>query len=102
MVALSRPVAAANLAACGGEELRGQHSVCGAVHVFVQTNRFRDQDDQYSNGIAIPLVEPSADNRVLAGAALHGLAMIYRDGFKYNKAGIMLMDLQPDTQRQGV
>ncbi|KAB8066285.1 Y-family DNA polymerase [Janthinobacterium violaceinigrum] len=89
-------------AARAGEKLRGQHAVCGAVHVFVQTNRFRDQDDQYSNGITIPLVEPSADNRVLAGAALHGLAMIYREGFKYKKAGIMLMDLQPDTQRQGV
>ena len=89
-------------AARAGEKLRGQHSLCGAVHVFVQTNRFRDQDEQYSNGITIPLVEPSADNRVLAGAALHGLAMIYREGFKYKKAGIMLMNLQPDTQRQAV
>ncbi|PJC99214.1 DNA polymerase V subunit UmuC [Janthinobacterium sp. BJB1] len=89
-------------AARAGEKLRRQQSLCGAVHVFVQTNRFRGQDEQYSNGITIPLVEPSADNRVLAGAALHGLAMIFRDGFKYKKAGIMLMDLQPDTRRQGV
>lgn len=89
-------------AARAGEKLRGQHSLCGAVHVFVQTNRFREQDQQYSNGITIPLVEPSADNRVLAGAALHGLAMIYREGFKYKKAGIMLMDLKPDTQHQAV
>ncbi|NHQ93287.1 Y-family DNA polymerase [Janthinobacterium lividum] len=89
-------------AARAGEKLRGQRSLCGAVHVFVQTNRFREKDSQYSNGITIPLAEPSADNRVLAGAALHGLAMIFRDGFKYKKAGIMLMDLQPDTRRQGV
>lgn len=89
-------------AARAGEKLRGQRSLCGAVHVFVQTNRFREKDEQYSNGITIPLIEPSADNRVLAGAALHGLAMIFREGFKYKKAGIMLMDLQPDTRRQGV
>lgn len=89
-------------AARAGEKLRGQHSLCGAVHVFVQTNRFREQDEQYSNGITIPLIDPSADNRVLAGAALHGLAMIYREGLKYKKAGIMLMNLQPDTQRQAV
>lgn len=89
-------------AARAGEKLRGQNSLCGAVHVFVQTNRFREQDAQYSNGITIPLVEPSADNRILAGAALHGLALIYREGFKYKKAGIMLMELQPTTQRQGV
>lgn len=89
-------------AARAGEKLRGQRSLCGAVHVFVQTNRFREKDEQYSNGITIPLVEPSADNRVLAGAALHGLGMIFREGFKYKKAGIMLMDLRPDTQRQGL
>lgn len=89
-------------AARAGEKLRSQNSLCGAIHVFVQTNRFREKDEQYSNGVTIPLVEPSADNRILAGAALHGLAMIFRDGFKYKKAGIMLMDLQPDTQRQGV
>lgn len=89
-------------AARAGEKLRGQHSLCGAVHVFVQTNRFREKDEQYSNGITIPLVEPSADNRALAGAALHGLAMIFREGFKYKKAGIMLMDLQADNQRQAV
>ncbi|MED5598203.1 hypothetical protein [Janthinobacterium sp. P210006] len=46
---------------------------------------------QYSNGITVSLVEPGADNRVLAGAALHGLAMIFREGFKGKKAGIMLM-----------
>lgn len=88
--------------ACSGEKLHGQHSMCGAIHVFVQTNRFREGDEQYSNGVTIPLVEPSADNSVLAGAALHGQATIFRDGFKYKKAGIMLMDLQPDTRRQGV
>ncbi|WP_180278682.1 DinB/UmuC family translesion DNA polymerase [Janthinobacterium sp. 13] len=89
-------------AARTGEKLRGQRFLCGAVHVFVQTNRFREKDEQYSNGITIPLEEPSADNRILACAALHGLAIIFRDGFKYKKAGIMLMDLQRNTQRQGV
>lgn len=88
-------------AARAGEKLRGQHSLCGAVHVFVQTNQFREKDDQYSNGITIPLAEPSADNRVLAGVALHGLSIIFRGGYKYKKAGIMLMDLRPDTQHQG-
>lgn len=39
---------------------------------------------------------------ILAGASLLGLAMIFRAGYKYKKAGIMLIDLRPDTQRQGV
>lgn len=68
----------------------------------MQTNWFREKDEQYSNGVAIPLVELSADNRVSAGATLHGLGMNFRDGFKCKKAGIMLMDLQPYTRYQGV
>lgn len=38
----------------------------------------------------------------MAGTALHGLSIIFRAGFKYRKAGIMLMDLQPETRRQSV
>jgi len=84
-----------------GEKLRAQRSVCGAVHVFVQTNPFRQQDPQYSNGLTVPLIEPTDDNRILAGAALQGLALIYREGFQYKKAGVMLMNLAPNTIRQG-
>lgn len=82
------------------EKLRSQQSVCGAVHVFVHTNQFRTQDPQYSNGITVPLIAPSDDNRILAGAALYGLAKIFREGFQYKKAGIMLMDLAPNTITQ--
>lgn len=84
-----------------GEKLRGQRSVCGAVHVFVQTNPFRQQDPQYSNGLTVPLIEPTDDNRILAGAALQGLALIFREGFQYKKAGVMLMDLAPNSIAQG-
>ena len=82
------------------EKLRTQQSLCGAIHVFIQTNRFREQDPQYSNGLTVPLVEPTDDNRRLANAALQGLNAIYRGGYQYKKAGIMLMNLTPNTQRQ--
>lgn len=86
----------------GAEKLRAQASLCGAVHVFIHTNHFRPEDPQYANGITVPLIEPTDDNRLLARAALHGLARIYRAGFQYKKAGVMLMDLQPNTVSQGV
>lgn len=85
-----------------GEKLRAQRSVCGAVHVFIQTNPFHQQDPQYSNGLTVPLIEPTDDNRILAGAALQGLAVIFRDGFQYKKAGVMLMDLASNTINQGL
>lgn len=84
-----------------GEKLRGQQSLCGAVHVFIHTNPFRRTDPQYSNGVTIPLTEPSADNRVLTSAAFRGLGMIFREGFKYKKAGVMLMNLAPASFHQG-
>ena len=83
------------------EKLRAQRSVCSAVHVFVQTNRFRQQDPQYSNGVTVPLTEPTDDHRILAGAALQGLKVIFREGYQYKKAGVMLMDLAPNTIHQG-
>lgn len=83
------------------EKLRAQGSVCGAVHVFIHTNFFREKDAQYSNGVTVPLVAPSDDNRALAAVALHGLDAIYREGYQYKKAGVMLMDIRPNTVSQG-
>jgi len=71
------------------------------VHVFVHTNPFREQDPQYSNGLTVPLIAPTDDNRILAAAALQGLAFIYREGYQYKKAGVMLMDMQANTISQG-
>jgi len=47
------------------------------------------------------LRRPSADTGVIVAAALAGLAAIYRPGFKYAKAGVMLLDLQSDRVQQG-
>jgi DNA polymerase V len=82
------------------EKLRVQDSVCAALQVFVMTNRFRPEDPQYSNGIVIPLSNPSNDTIRLAAAAFYGLKRIYRPGYWYKKCGVMLMDLSPATQRQ--
>ena len=49
----------------------------------------------------LPLRRPSADTAVIVHAALNALKSIYRDGFKYAKAGVVLLDLQPDHQQQG-
>ncbi|RJG06233.1 Y-family DNA polymerase [Noviherbaspirillum cavernae] len=82
------------------EKLRRQHSMCSAVHVFIHTNRFREQDAQYSNGVTVPLTEASSDSRRLVAAVLHGLKSIYRPGYLYKKAGVMLLDLTPAAVRQ--
>jgi DNA polymerase V len=82
------------------EKLRRQHSLASAVMVFIRTSPFR-QDAQYSRSVVVPLVRPAADTGAIVQAAGQGLRAIYREGFKYAKAGVMLLELQPDSVRQG-
>jgi DNA polymerase V len=82
------------------EKARKDESLAGAVHVFAHTSPHRRQDKQYSASVTVPLVRPTADTRIIAGAALNGLRAIYRQGYRYEKAGVMLVELQPDTLRQ--
>jgi DNA polymerase V len=82
------------------EKLRQQRSEAAAVHVFVRTSPFRTRDRQHSPSITRPLVRPTADTRVLVGAAVQALEDIYRPGFNYLKAGVMLVDLAPEGQPQ--
>jgi DNA polymerase V len=83
------------------EKLRQQGSVAAAVHVFVQTNRFNDNEPQYNAGLLVPLPDPSDDTRVLIQYALMGLKAIFKPGYRYKKAGIMLTLLSDKSARQG-
>lgn len=81
-------------------KLRDQGSLAGSVYVFIQTNRFRSQDPQYSAGTIIPVADPSDDTLRLTDAALRALRRLYRHGFSYKKCGIMLMSLSTKAERQ--
>jgi DNA polymerase V len=81
------------------EKLRKQNGLAGQVLVFIRTSPFRP-DPQYSRSLVIPLRRPSSDTAALVSAALAGLRHIYKPGFKYAKAGIMLLELQPNSMQQ--
>lgn len=85
--------AVASYMANAAEKLRHQASLAGLVHVFVRTNPFRSDAPQYQKSLSIPLPSPSADTRRLTAVALWGLKRIYRPGFAYQKAGVMLGNL---------
>ena len=53
------------------------------------------KDRQHAPTATLPLARPSADTRVAGPAAVRRFAAIYRPGFRYVKAGVMLVDLQP-------
>jgi len=84
------------------EKLRRQRSLANAVQVYIRTNPFSEKQPQYQRGITVPLTQATSDTMRLTRAALWGLKRIYRLGFAYQKAGVMLMDLHSEDQAQGV
>ena len=76
-------------------KLRRQGSVAQLLTVMIRTNPFREQDPQYRNSITLPLIHGSSDTRQLSRVALQALQAIYRPGYAYKKAGVVVHDLQP-------
>lgn len=83
------------------EKARQHEAAAGSVHVFITTSPFRSQDRQHSPSTTVPLVRPSADTRVIVATAVRAVEAMYRPGFNYAKAGVMLVDLRPQGQQQG-
>jgi DNA polymerase V len=83
------------------EKLRRQQSCAGSVHVFIRTSPFKPDEPYYANSLTIPLPSPTDDTVKLVKAALWGLRRIYKPGYRYQKAGVMLSELVPLDQCQG-
>ena len=80
-------------AQAGAEKVRRQHSVAQAIMVFLSTPRFRSDLPQDYPSLTLPLPMPTDDSRVIIGVAQRALEMIYRRGYQYAKAGVMMIDL---------
>lgn len=90
--------AVATYAARVGEKLRRQGSFANSIYVWVATNPFREQDPQYANSIAAPLMPATADTGELIHAATECLRALYRTGYNYKRAGVMALELS-DAQK---
>ena len=82
------------------QKLRQQRCLAGDILVFIRTSPFRREDKQYAPSIVIPLPHPSASTLELAQAARQGLNRIYRPGYAYAKAGVILLDLTAQQHQQ--
>ena len=87
--------AVTEFASRAAQKLRLQNGHAAQVLTFIRTSPFRTQDLQYSRSTVVPLRRPTNDTRDLSQAALSGLQAIFRPGFRYAKAGVILLDLQP-------
>jgi DNA polymerase V len=76
------------------EKLRKQHSLATELLVFMHTSPHRP-GAQCSRSVVVPLRRPTDDTLALTQAAADGMRYMYVPGFRFIKAGVMLMDLQP-------
>lgn len=79
-------------AARAAEKLRAEDQVAGHLSVFIRTGGFNQQEAHYSNSAVCRLIPPSSDTRVISRKAIRLLDSIWRDGYRYAKAGVILQD----------
>ena len=79
-----------DFAAMCAHKLREEDSVAAEVTTFMYTNRFREDLDQYFPSATIRLQVPANNSHEIVGAALKAFRTIFRDGYKYKKAGVIV------------
>jgi DNA polymerase V len=82
------------------EKLRSQHSLCSSMMIFVESNRFKEIDEFYSNSVTVKLPFPTNSSIELSTFATMGLKAIFKDNIGYKRAGVIVMDFVPDNEYQ--
>ena len=75
------------------EKIRSESLVCKSMTVFIRTSPFQNKGIFYSNSKTIDFPIATNNSIEIVKNALEGLDLIYKDGFKYQKAGIILSGL---------
>jgi DNA polymerase V len=82
------------------EKLRAQKSAANIIGVFIETSRFQNNEYKYMNSKMINLHVPSDSSFELIKYTMQALEMIYVNGYKYKKAGVMAFSLQDSSHIQ--
>lgn len=89
-----------NYAARCAEKLRLQKTVATIVGVFLNTNPFREDLPQYYNFSEARLLTPTNSTIAIVKTANNLLQQLYKQGYHYKKAGVIVMGISPDSPVQ--
>ena len=89
-----------NFAVRAAEKLRHEKRKCSQISVFVRTSPFNQNKPQHSGIKTIELFSPTNDTRDILTATKKGLLPIFKSGYDYAKAGIILNKFSDETIRQ--
>ncbi|WP_434668235.1 Y-family DNA polymerase [Klebsiella sp. B345] len=74
------------------EKLRAEHQYCRFISMFIKTSPFAQNSPHYSNSASVKLLTPTQDSRDIIAAAIRALDSVWKEGHRYQKAGVMLGD----------
>ena len=75
------------------EKIRSESLIAKSITVFIRTSPFQNQFAYYSNSKTIDLPMATDNSIEIVKTALTGLKDIFKNGYRYQKAGIMLSSL---------
>lgn len=87
-------------ATLGAEKLRSQKSNCELIQVFIYSNRFRPDLPQYSGYTTVKLPYPTSSTFIINKYAQIALKSIFKSGYNYKKAGVIIMGITQDETQQ--
>ena len=90
----------ANFAFSCANKLRAQRAVASSVTVFLYSNRFRNDLEQYENADTSYFITPTSDSLEITASALRILDRLYKPGIQYKKTGVVLGRIGPSDSVQ--
>lgn len=88
--------------AMAAEKLRKQSSVTRQMQIFILTNYHREDQPQHREGRLVQFPMPTDSTLEMVKAANKALKELYRKGYGYKKAGVILYDIAPNTSVQSM
>jgi len=82
------------------EKMRRQNSSCHMLIVFLRSDRFKTNSEQYRASTIVNIPFPTDSSLVLSTSAVKAVASIYKKGIHYKKAGVILTGVVPTYNRQ--
>jgi DNA polymerase V len=76
------------------EKLRAQNSLCKKMRISIRTGMFNPDEPRYAQGALVELPYPTNDTLMMTRAATEAVERIYREGYRYSKAEVLLLDLR--------
>ncbi len=92
----------ANYGSRVAEKIREEGLIAQSMSIFVLTNHFNKKEKQYSSSIKLQLDYPTSDSKLIVKRAVEGIKRIYKEGYRYKKAGIILYELHSSSSVRGL